>query len=665
MKKIKKKIVSLIIIILITPYIQCYANSTNNLYDGGNGTKENPYLISNSEQFKNIQYNLNAYYKLTQDIDFTYDTTNSNGVFYNDGLGWIPIEGRFEGDINGNGKKIIGLNQIRIINDKNQDNQKRTGLFEELYNANVYNLEIKEVNIYYEISSSNINNVSTGAFGFEITKSNFESVIISGSINIVTNNIPIYKIYNNVGGFTPHISDSNFSNCVNNINIKSDFPGLYGGFASQVRMIGSKSCFDNCVNNGNIEAIDKTIMKDFYVAGIVSWIKDSAIFTNCTNNGNLYGKSVGGIASYSNSSEIKYCKNYGELNVYSMNSGGIVGSAYYKGTNSIDESFNAGTINIYSSQAYDDGCIGGIVGKITGNVRNVYNIGKINIYSSNVNAQIGGIVGYLKGNLLNCYNIGKMNLDEFDINAIYYTSNSSSPTNTGTFIIGCICGGEENSSNFSNCYYLDEVVPIIIYGRSKTHVLGYFEDKPLNINQMLNEESFIEFDFENTWNMNRKNNYDYPQLNKSLINGIEATNISFDTQNMECNIGDIINLEVHINPINSTNRKCEWRSTNSSVAKVENGKITVLNYGKTNIIVTLSNGLKAECELNVSYLKGDLNGDGKINGKDWNMMYEHINETKLLTEEEFERADINEDGKVNGKDWNRLYEHINETNPLF
>ena len=46
-------------------------------------------------------------------------------------------------------------------------------------------------------------------------------------------------------------------------------------------------------------------------------------------------------------------------------------------------------------------------------------------------------------------------------------------------------------------------------------------------------------------------------------------------------------------------------------------------------------------------------------------MYEYINETSELTEEEFERADINEDGKVNGKDWNRLYEHINETNPLW
>ena len=63
--------------------------------------------------------------------------------------------------------------------------------------------------------------------------------------------------------------------------------------------------------------------------------------------------------------------------------------------------------------------------------------------------------------------------------------------------------------------------------------------------------------------------------------------------------------------------------------------------------------------------KGDVNGDSKFNIKDWNMMYEYINETRELTEEEFKRADINGDGKVNGKDWNRLYEHINETNPLF
>ena len=33
--------------------------------------------------------------------------------------------------------------------------------------------------------------------------------------------------------------------------------------------------------------------------------------------------------------------------------------------------------------------------------------------------------------------------------------------------------------------------------------------------------------------------------------------------------------------------------------------------------------------------------------------------------ERLKRADVNGDGKVNGKDWIRLYEHINESNPLF
>ena len=64
-------------------------------------------------------------------------------------------------------------------------------------------------------------------------------------------------------------------------------------------------------------------------------------------------------------------------------------------------------------------------------------------------------------------------------------------------------------------------------------------------------------------------------------------------------------------------------------------------------------------------LIGDVNGDGKVNGKDWIRLYEHISETNKLTGEELKRADVNGDGKVNGKDWIRLYEHISETNLLW
>ena len=64
------------------------------------------------------------------------------------------------------------------------------------------------------------------------------------------------------------------------------------------------------------------------------------------------------------------------------------------------------------------------------------------------------------------------------------------------------------------------------------------------------------------------------------------------------------------------------------------------------------------------YQLGDINEDGIVNIKDWNILYSYINETYELNEIQLECADINKDGKVNIKDWNRLYNHITEVDPL-
>ena len=66
----------------------------------------------------------------------------------------------------------------------------------------------------------------------------------------------------------------------------------------------------------------------------------------------------------------------------------------------------------------------------------------------------------------------------------------------------------------------------------------------------------------------------------------------------------------------------------------------------------------------IAIVYGDINRDGKVNIKDWNMLYGYINETIKFTEEELKAGDVNEDGKINVKDLNRLYEHITEINPL-
>ena len=66
------------------------------------------------------------------------------------------------------------------------------------------------------------------------------------------------------------------------------------------------------------------------------------------------------------------------------------------------------------------------------------------------------------------------------------------------------------------------------------------------------------------------------------------------------------------------------------------------------------------------HLKGDINGDGSVDMKDWGRMRSHINETNMLTDDyALACADVIKDGKVDMKDWGRMRSHINEANPLW
>lgn len=108
--------------------------------------------------------------------------------------------------------------------------------------------------------------------------------------------------------------------------------------------------------------------------------------------------------------------------------------------------------------------------------------------------------------------------------------------------------------------------------------------------------------------------------------------------------------------------KLRFKAIKSGTAKISFDTIEYA-YESNDPVEIISNN-ETTIKINGNVLKGDINGDGKINVKDWNKMYEYINETAELTDDEFERGDVNNDGKVNGKDWNRLYEHITEVNPL-
>ena len=64
-------------------------------------------------------------------------------------------------------------------------------------------------------------------------------------------------------------------------------------------------------------------------------------------------------------------------------------------------------------------------------------------------------------------------------------------------------------------------------------------------------------------------------------------------------------------------------------------------------------------------LIGDVTGDGKVNTRDLNRVYAHVNGTNPLNGYEFACGDVTGDGKINTRDLNRLYAHISETNLLW
>ena len=96
-------------------------------------------------------------------------------------------------------------------------------------------------------------------------------------------------------------------------------------------------------------------------------------------------------------------------------------------------------------------------------------------------------------------------------------------------------------------------------------------------------------------------------------------------------------------------------------SKLENDEINIKANTET---ISTGTEFSYNGEKYIAIVYGDINGDGKVNIKDWNMLYGYINETTKFTEEELKAGDVNENGKINVKDLNRLYEHITEINPL-
>lgn len=351
-----------------------------------------------------------------------------------------------------------------------------------------------------------------------------------------------------------------------------------GGVVGQNTTLGS--VFNCSVSSGDIEADDG--INEIYAGGIIGY-----------NEGFVEG-------TFSNNANLK-------INNESSSAvaGGIIGKNNSVYSVNITDSTNTG--NISASGSKNTYC-GGLVGINTSAVEitNSTNTGNVSSSSSSASYS-GGFVGSNEGTLTitDCTNTGNISSSSSD--SVSYsggfvgvdyegTITISNSTNTGN-ISGSSGGFVGSYSYNSKRTIIDSYCLTGSVGRNGNY--GY-NGYMLTPEQMRNQNSFNDFDFENVWTMNSFINEGYPYLKNT------ENNLQLNICSKVVKKGDTLQLKAYRNGIEvkDITWSVTYGSPNTSITKY--GLVRTLNIGLATITAVDSNGNKANCNINV------VEGIGKI-----------------------------------------------------
>jgi len=107
----------------------------------------------------------------------------------------------------------------------------------------------------------------------------------------------------------------------------------------------------------------------------------------------------------------------------------------------------------------------------------------------------------------------------------------------------------------------------------------------------------------------RNNDFNFVQLQ------IVPTSVALNKTTLTLDTGKTSNLKATVYPSNAANKKCTWRSSNTSVATVDgNGKVTAKASGTATITVKTSNGKTATCKVTVNLPAPQITGLANTTG---------------------------------------------------
>ena len=252
--------------------------ATAQIYSGaGIGTASSPYLITSAAQLNEVRIFMGGgnHFRLENNIDLTdYLSPGGDGFLLWGIDGWGPIgdnstndyRSRFEGNFDGNGKKITGL----WINRPLEDHVGLFGAFSGV-NAKIHNLCV-------EIAPQGIKGKNT----------------VGGLVGGAYSNATITKVYTTGGP----------------VSGTDNVGGLLGEVITNIHITNA---YSNCKVNGN-----------FYIGGLVG-IANTSTFTNIYATGSVSGnQKLGGLVGVITKVNISYAYATGTVSGTSY-VGGLVG----------------------------------------------------------------------------------------------------------------------------------------------------------------------------------------------------------------------------------------------------------------------------------------------------------------------------------------------------
>ena len=343
-----------------------------------------------------------------------------------------------------------------------------------------------------------------------------------------------------------------------NIEVLDD----YGDTAAGGITGSTEGSIENCFFSGNIML--STLSGRAYAGGISGTTGEGIIaISNCYNNGTIEAIAKGLESGYSDSL-----------------AGGIVGSVW-NGT--VSDCYNTGSISSSANTRYTS-CAGGIAGTVAdrgGEIASCFNTGYISTRDC-----AGGIAGrfYDDASVTNCYNTGKIE---------------------GTKYAGGIAA--RTNGTVTSCYNLGEIICANGYAGGlvgntyefAAEVKGYFWDNELEgignclgnddtvkctSDQMQQQSTYSDFDFNNIWIIDSEKNYPYPQLrNNKVAIDIQSVSIAKSPVKLAYLEGketlDTTGAMINLNCANGFSLSIPL--TNNMVCNFDNSKA-----GKQELIVT-------------------------------------------------------------------------------